>query len=352
MKISKIVFFILPLIFFSCGGSDEEKPEHIRPVKAVQVMSASDQFSKGFPSVTQETREVELSFRISGPLVYLNAEVGQAFKKGELIAEVDSRDFKINLAAKEGRMAQAKAEEQRYNNLFKKGSVSKNEYDIKLAAYLEANSTYEDAVNALKDTKLYAPFNGYIGKKLIENFQDVRAKETILTVLDLSHLEVLTHIPENLAIFFPQFKSYKVLFDAYPNKVFDAILKEAGKTPEPAGYPLTLILDYKVGVNPDYRIAPGFTCRVDVILDNALDNETFIIPVTAVFEGDTDKSPSVWVLNKNTNTVSKKSVQVGSLISNNAIEVISGITHGEWVVSAGVHHLVEGQKVKQLLDRL
>ena len=112
----KYLFLIFSLSLFKCGGSSEEKVEQIRPVKAVQVMSASDQFSKGFPSITKETREVELSFRISGPLVFLNAEVGQAFKKGELIAEVDPRDFKIDLAAKEGRMAQAKAEEQRYNN--------------------------------------------------------------------------------------------------------------------------------------------------------------------------------------------------------------------------------------------
>ncbi len=352
MKILKIVFFISPLALFSCGGTEEEKTEHIRPVKAVEVLSSSGQFSKGFPAVTQETREVELSFRISGPLVRLTVEEGQAIKKGELIAEVDPRDFKIDLAAKEGRMVQAKAEEQRYGNLYKKGSVSKNEHDIKLATYLEANSAYERSLNSLKDTKLFAPFDGYIGKKLIENFQDVKAKETILTALDLSHIEVLTHIPENLAIFFPNFTSYKVLFDAYPNKVFDAKLKEAGKTPEPAGYPLTLILDYKVGVNPDYRIAPGFTCRVDVILNNELGNETFIIPVTAVFEAETDKTPSVWILDKDTNTVSKKSVQVGNLISNNSIEINSGITPGEWVVTAGVHQLVEGQKVKQLLDRL
>ena len=352
MKILKNIFIVIPLVLFSCGGPEEEKTEHIRPVKAVEVLSSSDQFSKGFPAVTQETREVELSFRISGPLIRLTVEEGQAIKKGELIAEVDPRDFNIDLAAKEGRMVQTKAEEQRYSNLYKKGSVSKNEYDIKLAAYVEANSAFEKTVNSLKDTKLFAPFNGYIGKKLIENFQDVKAKETILTALDLSHLEVLTHIPENLAIFYPQFKSYKVQLDAYPDKVFDATLKEAGKTPEPAGYPLTLILDYKVGVNRDYRIAPGFTCRVDVILDNELDSETFIIPVTAVFEGDTDKTPSVWVFDKNTNKVSKKSVQVGNLISNNSIEVISGITPGEWVVTAGVHQLVEGQKVKQLLDRL
>jgi RND family efflux transporter MFP subunit len=349
---SKYLFIVSIVLLFGCKKKEEVKEEQVRPVKAIQVSSASDHFSKGLPSVTQETREVELSFRISGPLIQLNVEEGQAIKKGELIAEVDPRDFKVNLSAKRGRMEQTKAEKDRYNNLYKKGSVSKNEYDLKLAAFIEANSAHENAVNSLKDTKLFAPFNGYIGKKLIENYQDVKAKETILTALDLSHIEVLTHVPENLAIFFPQFTSYKVSFDAYPGKIFEATLKEFGKTPEPAGFPLTLILDYKVGENTDYKIAPGFTCRVDVILDNKPNNESFIIPITAVFEADTDKGASVWVLDKDANTISKKSVQVGSLISNNAIEIRSGITPGEWIVSAGVHQLVEGQKVKQLLDRL
>jgi len=347
-----IILAALILYTVACGKKEEEKTEVIRPVKAVQVLSASDQLSKGFPAVSQATREVELSLRVSGPLIQLNAEIGQEFKKGQLLAEVDPRDFRIDLAAKEGRMNQAKAEEQRYNNLYQKGSVSKNEHDIKLAAYLEARSAYEDAVNALKDTKMFAPFNGYIGKKLVENYQEIQASQTILTALDMSKLEVITHIPENLAIFFPTFSGYKVTFDAYPGKVFNASLKEFGKSPEPAGFPFTVYLDHKIIPDMEYIMGPGFTCKVDIILDGEIDDESLIVPLTAVFEADASTSPSVWILDPDNNHVAKRSVKLGSLVSNNSIEIVSGIKHGEWVVTAGANKLVEGQEVKQLLDRL
>jgi len=347
-----IIWAALILFLGSCGKKPEEKAEMIRPVKTVLVMSASDQLSKGFPSITQETREVELSFRISGPLVQLNAEIGQEITKGHLIAEVDPRDFKIDLAAKEGRMNQSKAEEQRYNNLYKKGSVSKNEHDIKLAAYLEAKSAYDDAVNALKDTKIYAPFNGYIGEKLVENYQEIQASQTIVTTLDISKLEVITYIPENLAIFFPKFSGYKVTFDAYPGKSFSATLKELGKSPEPAGFSLTLFLDHKIEKGMEYLIGPGFTCRVAIILEGEIDETSFIVPLSSVFETDTDTGPSVWVVDEENNIVTKRSVKIGSIISNNAIEILSGVNQGEIIVMAGAHRLVEGQKVKQLLDRL
>lgn len=347
-----MIWAMLIFLTFACSKQHEEETKIIRPVKTFQVMSASDQLSKGFPSITQETREVELSFRISGPLIHLNAEIGQKIKKGQLIAEVDPRDFKIDLAAKEGRMNQAKAEEQRYNNLYNKGSVSKNEHDIKLAAYLEAKSAYDDAVNALKDTKMYAPFNGFIGKKNAENFQEIQASQLILTALDMSRMEVLTHIPENLTILYPKFSGYNVTFDAYPSKTFNATLKEIGKSPEPAGFPLTLYLDHKIEKGMDFLIAPGFTCRVDIVLEGDINDNSYIVPVTAVFEADTEKSPSVWIVDENNYTVSKRSVKVGSLVSNNAIEIINGLNPGELVVTAGTHSLFEGQKVKQLLDNL
>ncbi|MCK5103785.1 MAG: efflux RND transporter periplasmic adaptor subunit, partial [Cyclobacteriaceae bacterium] len=252
----------------------------------------------------------------------------------------------------EGRMNQAKAEEQRYKNLYNKGSVSKNEYDIKLANYLESKGRYDNAVNELKDTKIYAPFSGYIGKKLVENFQKVAESETIATLLDLSQIEIHTHVPENLAIFFPQFKTYHVVFDAYPSKQFTATLKEAGKTPDPAGYPLSLYLDYKLSTTADYKIPPGLTCGVDIILANAEGTTSFIVPLSAVFEGEKPDDPAVWVMDKSTNTVTKRKVLVGSLLSHSSIEIQEGIQSGEWIVTAGVHKLIEGQKVKPLMDKL
>jgi RND family efflux transporter MFP subunit len=352
MKIIRLLFLAALILQVGCKKKEEAKVEQIRPVKALQAQTAADLLSKGLPAVSAEHREVDLSFRVSGPLVKLTIEEGTAVKKGQLIAEIDPRDYEVALIGAEGRMNQAKAEEQRYKNLYNRGSVSKNEYDIKLANYLESKGRYESAVNDLKDTRIFAPFNGYIGKKLVENFQKVAESETIATLLDLSQIEIHTHVPENLAIFFPQFKTYHVVFDAYPSKQFVATLKEVGKTPDPAGYPLSLYLDYKLSTTADYKIPPGLTCGVDIILANAEGTTSFIVPLSAVFEGEKPDDPAVWVMDKSTNTVTKRKVLVGSLLSHSSIEIQEGIQSGEWIVTAGVHKLIEGQKVKPLMDKL
>lgn len=352
MRIIRLLFLALLILHVSCKKKEEAKVEQIRPVKALQAVTAADLLSKGLPAVSVEHREVDLSFRVSGPLIKLNVEIGTAVKKGQLIAEIDPRDYEVAIIGDEGRMNQAKAEEQRYKNLYNRGSVSKNEYDIKLANYLESKVRYDDAVNALKDTKIYAPFDGYIGEKLAENFQKVSESETIVTLLDLSQIEIHTNVPENIAIFFPQFKAYHVVFDAYPGKQFTATLKEVGKTPNPAGFPLSLYLDYKSSPSTDYKIAPGLTCGVDIILANDEGIASYIVPLSSVFEGEKPNNPAVWVMDKSTNTVSKRDVSVGSLISHSSIEIQEGIQSGEWIITAGVHKLTEGQKVKPLMDKL
>ncbi|MCG8308829.1 MAG: efflux RND transporter periplasmic adaptor subunit [Cytophagales bacterium] len=352
MNKRNLLFISFLALLFSCNKKEDTKRAHVRPVKAIQAETAADQLSKGLPAVSAENREVELSFRVGGPLIKLTIEEGMAVKKGRLIAEIDPRDYRVALIGDEGRMNQAGAEEQRYKNLYKKGSVSKNEYDIKLANYLEAKAKYENAVNAVNDTKIYAPFDGFIGKKLVENFQDVAASQTIATLLDLSRIEIHTHIPENLAIYFPQFSAYRVVFDAYPEKQFTATLKEAGKTPDPAGYPLSLYLDFVNSPTAGYIIAPGLTCGVDIILANDAGTTSYIVPLSAVFEGEKPDSPAVWVMDKSSNFVTKRDVKVGSLISHSSIEIQGGIESGEWIVTAGVHKLTEGQKVKPIMDKL
>jgi multidrug efflux system membrane fusion protein len=352
MRIIRLLFLASLVLYIGCKEKEEAKVEQIRPVKAIQVKTAADLLSKGLSAVSAEHREVNLSFRVGGPLIKLNVEIGQAVKKGQLVAEIDPRDYRVALIGDEGRMNQAKAEEQRYKNLYKKGSISKNEYDIKLANYLESKGEYENTVNALVDTKIYAPFDGFFGEKLVENFQEVAPSETIATLLDLSKIEIHTHLPENLAIFYPQFKSYQVVFDAYPTKQFSARLKEIGITPDPAGYPISLYLDYEKEDAKDYTIAPGLTCGVDIILTNDEGITSYIVPLSAVFEGDKPDNPAVWVMDKSTNTVTKRNVTVGSLVSNSSIEIKGGLQSGEWIVTAGVHKLTEGQKVKSLMEKL
>ncbi len=343
--LSIAVFLIL---FAGCGSKEPPEKKVIRPVKAMIVGSAVDLAGQGYPATTKASREAEISFRVGGPLIKTNVIEGAKVNKGDLVAEIDPRDYKLAEQAARAHYEQAKAEAERYERLWKKGSVAKNDYDRKHAAYLITKAAWEDAVNNLNDTKLHAPFTGYYGPKIVDVGQEVQPKQPITTISNLSIIEVATTIPEKLAVKFRNFESYEVAFDAYPDQVFKATLKEMGKVPTPEGYPLRLYLDYKFDPNDHSqpKISAGMSCRVNIILKNAEDAHDLVVPTSAVFEGETDSSPSVWILEgKDTFTVKKQHVKLGGFADRNHILVLSGLKAGQKIVVAGAKRLVEGEKV-------
>lgn len=339
------------LLFSSCGSDPVEKKSRIRPVKTQTIGDFNDPTGKGYPGVTKENQLSEISFRVGGPIVQYNVVEGERIKKGALIAEIDPRDYRIDVQSTKARYDQTKAESERYYRLWKKGSVAKNDYDLKYANYLEAEADWEDAKNALKDTKLIAPYTGFFGPKRAQLGDKVRARQPITTLVDLSALEVITTIPEQLAIQLLNFDSYEVRLEAYPDIVFKASLKELEKKPTPEGFPLHLLLDHENQPqdNTQIKIAAGMSCRVTIILKNAADVKSrIIVPITSIFEGDVDNSTMVWVINTNNNTVKKQNVVAGDLVGHDGVEITKGLSVGEQIVIAGVHRLQEGDTINNI----
>lgn len=335
-------------ILSSCSSEAPEKKQVVRPVKSMIIGNTVDATGKGFPGVTKESIESKMSFRVGGPIIKYNVVEGAKVKKGDLIAEIDPRDFKITLKSTQARYNQAKAESDRYERLWKKGSVAKNDYDSRYANYLEAKADWQDAKNALKDTKLYAPFSGFYGSKLAEVGDKVRVKEAITTIVDLSVIEINTTIPEQLAVQLLNFEKYEIHIEAYPDVVFNATLKNLEKKPTPEGYPLHLYLDHTNNLEDkeSLKVAAGMSCRVNIFLEKTEGAiASIIVPLTAIFESGTDKITTVWVINPEDNSVKKQQVVMGEIVGNNAIQITDGLTLGQQIVIAGVHRLSEGDKV-------
>ena len=356
MKTIKVIYLILfsTLVFYSCG-TEETVEEIIRPVKVMEVSNVYDYQLKDFNAVTQETQESQISFRVSGPLVKLLVDEGQNVKKGQLIAEIDPRDFKIDLMAKEAKYEQTKATKERFEVLYEKDAVSKNELDLRVANYFNAKSNFEDAKNALSDTKLRAQFSGFIDKKFVENFDQVSAGQVIVTMIDISVIEVKFYIPENIAVQFRKFSAAKARFEVYPGVEFNTSLKEIGKKAESEGFPVTLYLDHKNIKDAEYIFGPGMSCIVNLILkEEPLQEEANIvyIPFHSIFSAGNEELPSVWVVDKSSMTVTKKNITVGEMVLQDYVQVLSGLNSGEIIVTAGVSQLQESQKIKFVEDRL
>ena len=97
---------------------------------------------------------------------------------------------------------------------------------------------------ALADTEIFAPFNGTIAATYLENFQNVRSKQPVIRVLDLSLIEFKIDVPEKLISYVSLIKNIQVAFDAYPGSFVPSEIKEVGTEASTTTrtFPVTLIM--------------------------------------------------------------------------------------------------------------
>jgi RND family efflux transporter MFP subunit len=101
------------LLMFAVGGCGDEpsKSDAIRPVRVVRVGEDPLGSGRALPGVAAATDAVEMSFRVSGPLIAFAAdEIGKSVKKGELLAQIDPRDYDVRLRDAQANLAKARSD--------------------------------------------------------------------------------------------------------------------------------------------------------------------------------------------------------------------------------------------------
>lgn len=316
-------------------------------MKVMTVSSRNNIVIHTFPGKVKESREVKLAFRVPGPLVQLNVKEGMFVKKGALLAEIDPRDFQINLEAAKTNWQHAKQDAKRYQELYEKKSVPESTKEKVEVAAAVAESRYNNAKNALNDTKLFAPFDGYVQRKLVENYEKVGAGHPILTLLDVSVLEVIAGVPESIASHSDNFKSFTCTVKNGRTQVIGAKLKEISK--KTAGhnqvYPITVYLDRDETKN----LRPGMNASLNIEISEESTDEGFELPVASVvnYKGKS----IVWVYNQKQQVVNQREIEVIRLLANDRILIRKGLVEGEQIVVAGAAFLIEKQQVKLLAEK-
>jgi len=84
------MYFFIPCSDLLPGCKAETpKKEMIRPVRAIQISDPAEFTKRWFPGQAKATQEVDLSFRVAGPLVTLPVNVGDTVRKGQELAKID-----------------------------------------------------------------------------------------------------------------------------------------------------------------------------------------------------------------------------------------------------------------------
>lgn len=342
------VFVLAALVSCSQPPVKEQGP---RPVKLAEVTSLNV-VEKSFSGVVSPDQFSDLAFKMSGPLISLKVDEGQKVRTGQIVAEIDPQDFKWEYEAKKASFQTAEAQLQRAAKLLSKQAISKQEYESTEAAHSNAQAAFEYAQNQLEQTKLRAPFDGFIQKKYVENYQKVQAGQGIVCLINPSKLQIQYTMPETNITYFSTPYTIYVEFDNYRGMKFKAKVKEyVEASPDGSGVPVYLYIDDADFSLSKYKVAVGFSCRVILNIESGSFNEgAVLIPLSAIVAGESDTNKYVFVYNSQAQKVERRKINVKELLGKDNVVVTEGLKAGDQVVSAGATRLVDGQQVKVLTD--
>lgn len=344
LSLSSLVFLA------SCGDQQdtEVKEKPLRPVRTIEVAEPSQSRVHEFPAVVDANRKADLSFKVSGELIELNVRESQEVRAGQVLAKLDATDYQIQVNDAKASYEKALADLNRAKRLIKNDTISRSDYDQITANFNSAKARLESAQNNLNYTHLKASFSGVIAKIHTERYQEINAKQPIVTLHDVSNVELAVDIPENLMINArrdePKRKAYAV-FDAIDDVRFPAEFKEVTTQADEVTrtYKVTLVME----APKDRTILPGMTARVIVehLVPEQSKNSLYLPANVILKDGQGHYLFVVEAAGEGKGKVIRKAVTVGELTPI-GLEVISGVETGEQVVSAGMSKVSDGMMVK------
>ena len=344
------------------------------PVKANQSVTPGQLLARLDPR-DFETRLAQASSAVAEARARLAAM--QAGDRPEDVKILESQ-----LAMEQARLKEAELDFARTRNLLNEGATTKDVYDratraleVAQASTAAAATTLRRAKagarvedidaqratvrrleaqeremrDALQDTRLLAPFAGIVARTIAETYQEVPARQPVVSLRDASGLEIVTDVPESVMaqLGSGEVKNLVATFDFLPGRTFPVTYAEAEGEADPRTRTFAVVFRLP-DVPQDARILPGMTAtiRVETADTTAARPDEWLVPAGAVFVDPSGKR-AVWKVDPKTQAVHRVTVTVGE-VRGDQIVVLGGLGAGDTIVTAGVTHLQEGDRIRPL----
>ncbi|MBQ9640760.1 MAG: efflux RND transporter periplasmic adaptor subunit [Bacteroidaceae bacterium] len=328
--------------FCSCGG-EHVKGDEVKCVNVVVARDANELPPLSYTGRTKAAEEVNVAFRVSGPILRVLVKEGDYVRQGQVVAEMDPRDYQVQLTATQAEYAQVKADAERVIALYQEQNTTAQNYDRARYGLEQITQKLNNHKNQLADTKLRAPISGYVKTKLHEGGETIGAGMPVLIMSSAGDVEVEINLPSVEYVQMDKYTGFYCTFNItgdtrYPLQVV--------RTSQEANANQLYTVRLKIKGNYDHKkLTPGMTTMVYAqVAEEPSGN--IIVPASAII-GDEDKT-TVFVYNTEDGTVKSRSVKVEFINPDGTVTVTEGLKVGERIVSTGAHHVVDGQKVEVL----
>jgi multidrug efflux system membrane fusion protein len=350
MNAGRVLLLMGSSMLCACGA--EQVPEvPARPVRSVLVTGGSSGESTTYTAEIRSRFETDLSFQVGGKIIRRDVDVGATVKRNQVLAQLDQTDTQLGVDAARGAVPAAqsdldrsRSEEARFRDLLERGLTTRAQYQAQQTAVRAAEAKLSQATAELRlaqqrlgYTTLRADQDGVVTRMLVEAGSVVSPGQRVMSIARPSELEAVFDVPD------ARIGEIRNLSSVVINPLSGDGTAWAGRVREisPSADPVTRTYQVRTSiVNPPPSLRLGMTVSVTLPLTGGPPNVA--LPSTAIFQKD--GKPAVWIV-KADGTVELRPVSVERYDSDRVF-IASGIRTGERVVTAGVHRLAPGEKVR------
>ena len=328
-----IVLILILGAFSYFNLSSKEQPPQFTTVQRQDLKS-----TVASSGTIASKQAVNLKFKSSGKLAYLNFKEGDSIYQGQVIAGLDSKEQSINLQQAQNILREKQATLEKVLDdihLFQYGNggfsnvgspnETQTQRQTRIVAEVASDNAYDSlksAQRAFEDITLISPVNGIIIQLSPVVGQNITATETIARVVDTSDVEFDAEIDESDIAKVLLGQKAEVTLNAYPDKVFSGEVIRITQTTKTTSSGTTVVIVKVKLTDPPQQFTEGLNGQVTIVTKKL--KNVLAIPQDALLDGKN-------VLIKRDGSLETKTVETG-FSSDADIEIIKGLSEGEEVV--------------------
>ena len=399
-----------------CSPQASPRNDMARPVKTMVVAAGGESHVRAFSGKAEASKKAVLSFQVPGVLVQLPVKEGQKVAEGEMLAQLRQDEFQARLRAMQGqldqaqavlkamrsgerpeqilrlesqaraaetKLANARAEFERAVQLLPSRAISRSDYDLAETILRVAQEERKAALQMLEkgtiarsedieaseavvrglegrvveanlqfeDCTLRAPYDGVIAQRFVNQGQSIRVNEPVVKFQNVDEIEVAMDVPETVMA--ADIRSADIVrmvaeFSGVPGIQFPVHITEVAQSADPTTQTFKVRVAMKAV--PGVNVLPGMTATVTATYRRAkILGSRILVPISAVLK-EAAGEQLTWVIGPD-QTVMRRPVKTGEA-TGGQIEIVDGLQAGDRIAVAGMTHLCEGMKVRDLGDGL
>lgn len=353
-----------------CLPDDDENGDYTPPVRGLitTLVEATEQTTvRRYPGVLEPGEVNVLSFEVAGRLGRIGLDVGERVEKGQLLAELDAEQFRTQIENRQAAVDEAKAtlekalaDLDRSQKLLDRGAGTRVQRDDDQttvtqtqARLTQAEKDLATAQEDLKDSKLFAPFDGVVDALEVESFATISGGQAVLSLYQQADYEVSFSVSFDVVSQLVVGTPARIRLADDPSIALQAVVSELGeRAGQVSSFPAVVKL--KDG-SPLIKAGMAVEVSFEFPLPAA---QGHLIPISAAIpdvevpEGAGTNAITeleVYVYAADTRTVERRRVIMAGIRENQFL-IVGGLEIGERVAIRGVTFLREGMEVKLLPD--